>query len=81
MPFPQQPEQLFTKEGIEWLAAGQTGCYGLYRQGQWIYVGKSDDFRRRMLEHFNGDNPCITRARPTHYVTVLVNPQTLGNKL
>ena len=35
------------------------GCYGLYKTGQWIYVGKGDT-RTRLLAHLNNHNPCIT---------------------
>jgi excinuclease UvrABC nuclease subunit len=71
MPFPQQQPRQFTREGIEWLARGQRGCYGIYRYGLWVYVGKTDDLRARLLQHLAGDNPRITRESPTHFVTVL----------
>ena len=43
------------------------GCYGLFRVGAWVYVGKGD-VKARLLAHLNGDNPCITREKPTHFV-------------
>jgi allophanate hydrolase subunit 1 len=70
MPFPNQAPRAFTKENILALNPGQMGCYGLYRPGTWVYVGKGD-IRQRLLDHFNGDNPCITRERPTHWVDVV----------
>lgn len=70
MPFPNQTPRAFTKENILAINSGQMGCYGLYRQGVWVYVGRGD-IRQRLLDHFNGDNPCITRERPTHYVDVV----------
>jgi hypothetical protein len=72
MPFPQQQARVFTKESILGLNPGQMGCYGLFISGAsgWVYVGKGD-IRDRLLVHFNGDNECITAARPTHYVTVV----------
>jgi len=66
MPFPQQPNQLFNRSEVESLKSGQSGVYGLYRPGQWIYVGKGD-IRQRLLDHLNGDNACITRLRPTNW--------------
>jgi hypothetical protein len=68
MPFPQQTPREFTKAGIEALNPGQMGCYGLFKTGTWIYVGKGD-IRQRLLDHLNGDNPCITRQSPTHFVS------------
>ena len=49
MPFPQQTPQPFTRPGVEWLAPNQSGVYGIYGNGKWIYVGKADDLRARLL--------------------------------
>lgn len=70
MPFPQQTARLFTRANIEKLDLGQMGCYGLFKEGVWVYIGKGD-IRTRLLAHLNGDNPCITAQRPTHWVDVL----------
>ena len=67
MPFPQQDPRPFTRAGIEALNPNQLGVYGIFKQGQWIYIGKGD-IRERLLDHLNGDNPCITRYVPTHFV-------------
>jgi hypothetical protein len=78
MPFPKQDPRPFTKEGIEWLNPGQNGVYGIFRAGLWVYVGRGD-LRARLLSHFNGENPRITRERPTHYVT-LVTQDDVGQE-
>ena len=70
MPFPKQDPRPFTKERILALNPDQNGCYGLYKSGAWVYVGKGD-IRQRLLDHFNGDNPCILRERPTHWVDIV----------
>lgn len=70
MPFPQQTPRAFTRANIEAINPNQNGCYGLYRQGVWIYVGKGD-IRARLLDHLNGGNPCITKEKPTHFVDVV----------
>ena len=67
MPFPEQTARDFNKANVEALKPGQMGCYGLYRGDLWVYVGKGD-IRDRLMAHLNGDNPCITRERPTHWV-------------
>jgi len=67
MPFSQQTPREFTKAGIEWLNPNQTGVYGIFRSGTWIYVGRGD-IRSRLLDHLNGGNPRITKEKPTHYV-------------
>lgn len=74
MPFPQQDPKPFNKVGIEWLKPGQFGCYGVFRQGAWIYVGRGD-IRARLLSHLNGDNPRITRESPTHFVAVVTSDE------
>jgi hypothetical protein len=70
MPFPQQDPRPFTKADIETIKPGQNGCYGIFKQGQRIYVGKGD-IRERMLAHVGGDNPCIIRSGATHWYNVL----------
>ena len=75
MPFPEQIPKAFSRTKIENLSPGQTGCYGLYRESTCVYVGRGD-IRNRLLAHFNGDNPCITREGPTHFVTVVTTVLT-----
>jgi hypothetical protein len=67
MPFPNQTPRAFTKANVEAIRPGQDGCYGLFRASSCVYVGKGD-IRVRLLAHLNGDNPCITRNAPTHWV-------------
>jgi excinuclease UvrABC nuclease subunit len=70
VPFPNQQPTIFTRAGVESINPDQWGCYGIFRQGKWIYVGKGD-IRTRLLSYLNGENPCITRSGPTHFVTVV----------
>lgn len=70
MPFPEQTPTAFNRQNIETLDPNQHGCYGLYRDGRWIYVGKGD-IRDRLSKHYNGDNSCITLEGPTHWVDVV----------
>jgi hypothetical protein len=82
MPFPTQQPGPFTKESVLNLIPDQSGCYGIYRQGTllggplWIYIGQGD-IRGRLLDHLNGDIPCILNNGPTHYVTVRLNQSDL----
>ena len=57
----------FTIDEIEALHPGQFGCYGLLQLERWIYVGKGD-IRRGLLGHLYGNNPCVTRHQPTHWI-------------
>ena len=73
MPFPNQVPRAFTKANIEAIKLGTVGVYGLFvNQGGWVYVGRGD-IRARLLDHLNGGNPCINKAKPTHYVDVITN--------
>jgi len=67
MPFPKQNVRIFNRTNIEALSPNQFGVYGLYKDNQWIYVGKGE-IRQRLLDHHNGDNPCINREKPTYWV-------------
>ncbi len=67
MPFLNIQTRPFIKQNIEALRVDRIGVYTLFKPGQWIYVGKGD-IRQRLLNHLNGDNPCITRMRPTSWV-------------
>ena len=71
MPFPEQDPQEFTRQNIEKMKLNQSGVYGLYRTNYWIYIGKGD-IRQRLLDHFNGDNPCISKEQPTHWVAAII---------
>lgn len=71
MPFIEQTPRLFTLENVKMINPGQFGVYGLFKEGVWIYVGKGD-IRKRLLEHLNGDNPCITKTQPTHWVDEVI---------
>ncbi len=70
MPFPKQKPRPFAKSDIESLSPNQKGCYGIFREGRWIYIGKGD-IRERLRAHLNGDNPCINRQHPTHWMGVV----------
>jgi len=72
MSFIQQAPRSFTRQDIEALNAKQIGVYGLFKQNEWVYIGKGD-IRQRLLDHLNGDNPSITRQGPTHWLAEKTN--------
>jgi hypothetical protein len=57
----------FTLLDLELLPVARMGVYGLFREGQWIYIG-SGDIRSRLMAHFHGDNHAILAEKPTHYI-------------
>jgi hypothetical protein len=70
MPFPQQMPRLFNRANVEAIKLKQYGCYGLFREKTWIYIGKGD-IRARLPDHLNGNNPCINKHQPTYWVDVV----------
>lgn len=79
MPFPKQDPRPFTKAQVEALKPNHAGVYGLLRGNAWVYVGRGD-IRDRLLAHLNGDNACITRQAPTHWVDVLTDDRVIREK-
>lgn len=67
MPFIQQRPREFNRYNVEFLNVNQYGVCGLFKKGVWVYIGKGD-IRQRLLDHLNGDNLCILRLQPTHWV-------------
>ena len=70
MPFPPQTRKVFAESVVIGLEPNQMGVYGIFRPGEWIYIG-SGDIRARLLDHLHGDNPCITRELPSHWIDVV----------
>jgi len=60
----------FTQVGLL-LAPAQSGVYALHAV-EWIYVGESQNINARLLQHLNGDTPCINRMKPTSFCYELV---------
>ncbi len=75
MAFIPQTPRVLNRANVLAINPNQLGVYGIYKQGQWIYVGKGD-VRQRLLAHLAGDNPAIFAAYPTHWVDeVCSDPQ------
>ena len=52
---------------IKQKAPQASGVYAIYNRA-WIYVGESNNIQTTLLEHWNGDNACITTAVPTGFM-------------
>jgi predicted GIY-YIG superfamily endonuclease len=66
---PNQQGFVFNDASIRMNAPAQSGVYALYRADAWVYIGESENIRKRLLEHLNGvgDNAGILAARPTGF--------------
>jgi len=70
MPFPEQQPRLFDQQGINSLPVGQSGVYGIFKSEIMIYIGKADDLRQRLVEHFTGQSDQsgrIWNEHPIHF--------------
>jgi hypothetical protein len=66
----QQFSQPFVRGIVEALPLGQAGVYALLRGRKWIFIG-SGDIRQGLLNHLNGDHPCVATQQPTHWAHVV----------
>lgn len=67
MKFPAVTVRAFRRTTIEAYAPNLDGVYALLKNGSYVYIGKGR-IRERLLAHNAGDNPCITRQAPTHFL-------------
>jgi len=70
MPFSQsilQNIKPYTHQAVAQLNPNQLGVYDICNANEWIYIGKGN-LRDRLLEHLNGDIPCINQHKPTGWV-------------
>ncbi len=65
---------LFQRESILRNAPDCSGVYGLF-SAFWIYIGATEDIRARIMEHLQGDDPCIVRYRPSGFAFELASPR------
>jgi len=72
MSFTKQTPREFTKNNVEILKCEQMGVYGIFKQGEWLYVGRGD-IRQRLLDHLNGDIPGLLASQPTYWVDEVIN--------
>jgi hypothetical protein len=54
-------------------APESSGVYGLF-SALWIYIGEAENLRARLLEHLDGDNPCIDHYQPSSFAFEFVSP-------
>lgn len=64
MPFSNSWKRAWTRDAILALREGAFGVYGIFRGDECVYVGKGD-LRDRLMDHLNGDNPGITKSKPS----------------
>lgn len=63
----------FQRESILLNVPESSGVYGLF-SALWIYIGEAENLRERLLEHLDGDNPCILHYQPSGFAFELASP-------
>ena len=68
----------YTPASIRQNAPAAPGVYGIFTPHTWIYIGESRDIQARLLQHLNGDSPCIAESGATLFSFELVPMQSLA---
>jgi excinuclease UvrABC nuclease subunit len=71
MPFSNSSSYSFTENGIATYAPRESGVYGIFNSGEWIYIGEAKDMEARLYEHLrkqSEQSARIWRRNPTSYV-------------
>ena len=71
MPFTSATGFDFTEGGIASFAPRESGVYGIYNSGEWIYVGEAKDMEARLYEHLrkqSEQSARIWRRNPTSFL-------------
>jgi len=71
MPFNSAIGFDFTEKGIATYAPRESGVYGIYNSGEWIYIGEAKDMEARLYEHLrkqSDQSARIWRRDPTSYI-------------
>jgi len=71
MPFTSSSGYDFTEKGIATYAPRESGVYGIFNSGEWIYIGEAKDMEARLYEHLrkqSDQSARIWRRNPTSYV-------------
>ncbi len=75
MSFSNQNRYPFTAQGIAAYAPARSGVYGIFKQGDWIYIGEAGNIQTRLYDHLNGNSDqsaCILCNGASHFTYELV---------
>jgi predicted GIY-YIG superfamily endonuclease len=68
----------YTPASVKQNAPAASGVYGIFTSQVWVYIGESMDIQARLLQHLNGDSPCIASSGATLFSFELVPIQLLA---
>jgi excinuclease UvrABC nuclease subunit len=70
MPFANSTSYNFSELGIATYAPRESGVYGIFNSGEWIYIGEAKDMEARLYEHLRKQSDQaarIWRRNPTSF--------------
>lgn len=53
-------------------APEESGVYGLYSPGKWVYIGQTFNIRKALLEYLSGQMPYVLQWQPKYFTFQLV---------
>ena len=71
MGFASEKGYVFSESGIAQYAPRKSGVYGIYKNGEWIYIGEAKDIEARLYEHVrleSDQSARIWRRQPTGFI-------------
>jgi len=78
MPWRNIRSFLYTPVSVCRNAPAAPGVYAIFTPSEWVYIGESLDIQARLLQHLNGDIPCISRSRASSFSFELLAAPKLG---
>lgn len=69
----------FNKDNIEKVPE-ESGVYQFDTQTETLYIGKTDNLRRRLMEHLNSNDACIQKTKFFKYL-VTTSPERTEDAL
>ena len=60
MPWKNPTSYPLDRSSVAVHAPPRSGVYAIFTRTTWIYVGESLNICAQLMEHLDGDNPCLT---------------------
>jgi predicted GIY-YIG superfamily endonuclease len=67
MPWRNVRSFLYNPASVRQNTPAASGVYGIFTAHEWIYIGETTDVQARLLQHLNGDHPCISKSGATAF--------------
>lgn len=72
MDWDNNPHLPLTRSSVLRNAPEESGVYGLYSPGRWVYIGHSFNIRRTLLEYLSGQMPGVLQWQPRYFTFELL---------